>query len=271
MKKKLHKLDEFTEDGLSDELEGYSAEDINRSLQENQSDKKHVLLFIILGLAIVAFSFWYLYGNIAGPVAYERPDWLEEQLQEQGDAQVTIAELQERDTDQDGLTDYQEMYQYYTSIFIDDTDSDGVSDFDEVSSGADPLCPEGEDCSLLALITPKTRLVEVIEDVKLDEDLTLQGAIATDFRRILIESGMPQEEVNKLSDEDLLMLFKIVSENMAASEQSEEVSSEEVRNFLLAQPGADKERINQMTDQELISIGFQLLGISEEDNQSTEE
>ena len=43
MKKKLYKLDEFSEEELSDELEGYSTEDIYRALQEDQSDKKHVL------------------------------------------------------------------------------------------------------------------------------------------------------------------------------------------------------------------------------------
>jgi hypothetical protein len=262
MKKKLYKLDEFSEEELSDELEGYSTEDINRALQEDQSDKKHVLLFIVLGLAIIAFSFWYLYGNIAKPVAYERPDWLAEQLQEEEDSQVTIAELEERDTDHDGLNDYQEIYQYYTSIFIEDTDSDGVSDFDEVNSGGDPLCPYGEDCNLLALITPKTKIAEVIEDIKLDGDLTLQEAIAADFRKILLESGVPQEDIDKLTDEDLLELFQTISENMDNEGQSDDIQSEEVRNFLLNQPGADIEAINQMTDQELIEVGRRLLGAS---------
>ena len=268
MKKKLYKLEEFSEEELSEELEGYSTEDINKSLEENQSDKKHVLLFIVLGLAIIAFSFWYLYGNIAGPVAYERPDWLVQQLAQEEDQQITIAELKDRDTDQDGLNDYQEVYQYYTSMFIEDTDSDGVSDFDEVSSGDDPLCPQGEDCSLLALITPKTKIAEVIEDVQMDGETTLQEAIAIDFRRILLESGVPQEDIDKLTDEDLFLLFQSISESMGVTGQSDDVDSEEVRTFLLSQPGADIDAINQMTDQELVEIGRRLLGITKTDNES---
>ena len=46
--------------------------------------------------------------------------------------------LQGRDTDHDGLADYQELYVYYTNPFVQDTDNDGVNDYYEKLSGSDP-------------------------------------------------------------------------------------------------------------------------------------
>lgn len=37
------------------------------------------------------------------------------------------------DTDGDGLSDYQEVYEYFTDPTIDDTDGDGLSDYEEVN------------------------------------------------------------------------------------------------------------------------------------------
>lgn len=54
--------------------------------------------------------------------------------------------LQRIDTDQDGLSDFEELTFYETSPYIPDTDSDGVSDSAEVEAGTDPNCPEGESC-----------------------------------------------------------------------------------------------------------------------------
>jgi len=46
--------------------------------------------------------------------------------------------LQGQDSDNDGLTDYNELYITYTSPFLSDTDNDGVTDYIESLSGSDP-------------------------------------------------------------------------------------------------------------------------------------
>lgn len=56
------------------------------------------------------------------------------------------ARLKSIDTDQDGLNDYDELYQYTTSPYLPDTDSDGINDKTEIDQGTDPLCPEGNEC-----------------------------------------------------------------------------------------------------------------------------
>lgn len=54
--------------------------------------------------------------------------------------------LQQIDTDQDGINDYEELTFYETSPYLPDTDSDGFSDKTEIDRGTDPLCAEGDTC-----------------------------------------------------------------------------------------------------------------------------
>ncbi|MCC5915284.1 MAG: OmpA family protein [Balneolaceae bacterium] len=52
-------------------------------------------------------------------------------------------ELMERDSDGDGLSDYDEIYVYGTDPLNPDTDGDGLSDYDEIYVyGTDPLNPD---------------------------------------------------------------------------------------------------------------------------------
>lgn len=61
-------------------------------------------------------------------------------------ANNTDERLKNIDTDQDGLSDYDELNQYETSPYLPDSDSDGALDKEEINKGTDPLCPEGQRC-----------------------------------------------------------------------------------------------------------------------------
>src|SRR3989344_9581767 len=58
--------------------------------------------------------------------------------------------LMYRDTDKDGLNDFDELYVYITSPYLADTDSDGLDDKTEIEKGTSPICAEGQTCSELA-------------------------------------------------------------------------------------------------------------------------
>ncbi len=59
------------------------------------------------------------------------------------------------DTDDDGLTDWQEIKVHHTDPHLADTDCDGVSDGDEVQNGTDPLNPDSDGDGLPDGATPE--------------------------------------------------------------------------------------------------------------------
>lgn len=257
MKKKLYKFDI--------EEEEVSTQDINTSGKRKLNNKGPVFLFTIISLAIILFSGWYFYNGLNEPFELETPEWLRDFQNTDEQQAVDIVELRNKDTDHDGLNDFEEIYQYSTSVFLEDTDSDTYSDYEEVTTGNDPLCPAGEDCGLLRLITPKTKISEVISDTTIDPDVDLQTAVLADFRKALVEGGIPQEEVDKWTDEDLVSIYEAMSNITDVDDVTDTaINPNEVRNFLLAQPGVDEAQVNGLSDDELLEIGRELMGQAED-------
>ena len=101
---------------------------------------------IFLGLfGVSAVILWVM--QFSGGLQVTKPLTAEElaQLQKQQTTQTDV--LRSQDTDQDGLSDYDELYLYGTSPYLEDSDSDGISDKQEIDAGQDPNCPSGQDCA----------------------------------------------------------------------------------------------------------------------------
>ncbi len=262
MAKKLYQIDTGEEVDIQDLI---NQEDLSPRSGSRRilSKQQHRVFwpFLILSLVLIVFVGTYWYGNIEQSVRYTLPDFIKDQLKSDQSEEQQIADLKTKDTDHDGLTDYAELYQYNTSMFLEDTDSDGVSDYDEATKGTDPLCPEGQNCSLLKLITPESYLADVLHDVSVDQNLTIQKAALNEFRKFLVDNGMSQEEVDSLSDDDLMAIIQLVDEENIVPEESLNASTtpEQVRNFLLSQPDADETKIKSLSAEELTAIRDQLL------------
>jgi hypothetical protein len=150
-----------------------------------------------------------------------------------------------KDTDGDGLIDWDEINVYKTSPYLKDTDGDKISDFDEVRAGTDPLCAEGSNCGLLAanpedINTGDTEIPSITPASLVDEELLIlalsgEGDAKT-MRQILLQGGADPDQVNLLSDEDLMVMY---NEILAA--QFPEVS------FPLNQ-GLDEESVNESAE-----------------------
>jgi len=141
-------------------------------------------------------------------------------------------ELKNKDTDGDGLSDYEELNFYGTSPYLKDTDSDGYPDNVEIEQGEDPTCPRGKQCHDNAVEnSPSVDKVDFgkeadISDLgkylsnesannnqnsQIDPQLAnlLSGkATADELRKILIKSGVPEEEVNKIDDKTLIQTYQ---------------------------------------------------------------
>lgn len=131
----------------------------------------------------------------------------------------TVDALRFRDTDQDGLTDYDEIYVYGTSAYITDTDSDGISDGDEVKKGLNPNCPQGQSCAFMsdeAVLSTTTASGSATATLGNLPDaptpppvLDIQAAMQdpAQIRKMLIDAKMDPNIINKLSDAELLQLI----------------------------------------------------------------
>lgn len=155
-------------------------------------------------------------------------------------AEVETVDLRLRDTDNDGLNDYDELYVHNTSPYLFDTDGDGVSDYDEIFVyRTDPLCPQGQDCSGGNLVNPEANpdyqlsAIDTIGD-NLDLNYLQPGQeIGDDYegmigealsgqadplalRQLLLEGGLDPNLINQLSDEDLMNIYQEILNNQTS-------------------------------------------------------
>ncbi len=122
-----------------------------------------------------------------------------------------------QDTDQDGLTDYDEINMYGTSPYLPDTDSDGYSDAEEINSGNDPNCPIGADCRTQRIDEENSSSVQPFEELAapVPEELYGQQGVDilnlnnNDLRVILLESGqLTKDQLDSITDEQLQAIYQ---------------------------------------------------------------
>ncbi|MEI7741808.1 MAG: hypothetical protein WCJ29_04870 [bacterium] len=124
--------------------------------------------------------------------------------------------LKAKDTDFDGISDYDEINFYSTSPYLADSDSDGIDDKTELVRGTDPNCPQGKQCSMVtelrAELKPSDLFVKVPEPVapvaSLDALASLKNMSPTEIRALMKKNGMTDDVLSKLSDEDLVKAYQ---------------------------------------------------------------
>lgn len=183
---------------------------------------------MVFSILIIVFWGWQLRIRIFQPFASSPKTTSSSQVELLDDL------LRATDTDKDGLPDYDELYTYKTSPYLEDSDSDGLSDLQEINSGTDPNCPQGKDCMISEIIinnqTSTSELILPIEALSGDASTTttvdaskitpavveslLQGkADITTLRQFYLESGMSQADLDKFSDEELMQMYRDVLES----------------------------------------------------------
>ena len=150
-----------------------------------------------------------------------------------------IADLKAKDTDGDGLSDYDETYVYKTNPYLKDSDGDGIDDKTEIMNGTDPNCPEGKTCNSATGSTtdPSAVSAEAVANTgtattagllgtlpdpsavmnsgkiqfqsKADVEAYLKSATAQQIRDTLLQTGqIKKEDLDKISDADLQKLYE---------------------------------------------------------------
>jgi hypothetical protein len=214
--------------------------------KENMMAKNQKIIVISLGVfAFFILIFWAtsLKNTIYSPF----------QIKENKDSGLSVTDqnsdeaLRSKDTDKDGISDFDELNIYKTSPYLPDTDGDGATDNNEIKSGADPNCPAGRVCGgvdplysetakatgtavtanqdqtaqdadkLEALLkaqneTQATQASSSQPSQGLNSDLyikILNGTVdAKTLRELMAAQGMKKEQLDKISDEKLLQTYK---------------------------------------------------------------
>lgn len=229
---------------MPDDLElnnqgGFNEKPTPPPLDKNQ--KIAAASLAVFAFLIIIMWFAQLKTNIYGP--FNGPTG---QTQVSSDEENSAEALKNKDTDGDGLSDYDELNNYKTSPYLEDTDGDTLKDGAEIKGGTDPNCPKGTTCSggLLdnatagegtgasgATVSPDERLNDLTnqnetlnsllnqfganqeqstggtENLSSDQLNALKNIDAASLRQLLIQAGMDKAILDKISDTELMKSY----------------------------------------------------------------
>jgi hypothetical protein len=163
--------------------------------------------------------------------------------------------LKIKDTDNDGLSDYDELDVYLTSPYLEDTDSDGIKDGDEIKNGTDPNCPKGGQCETGGL-KPAANVTTTISGANVSD---LSKLTPEQLRTVLINKGVPKETVDKLDDETLRKTFlETLGDYQPNLDQTgsivgADLTPAQIRQMLIDE-GVTPAELENLSDQDLLSV-----------------
>ena len=189
-----------------------------------------ILMFLGFGGVILGFASFG--ANLDRPIQQQIADlYTGQEFLTSSDREAReLEESKTKDTDGDGLVDYDELYVYKTSPYLTDSDSDGFDDKAEVFSGNNPNCPTGTDCYTTSGATEKvdneTNVAAGLvgglgEDgilasgqIKFESEADVEDffrqATVEQIRSALVDSGMSADELAEIDDATLQEFFYTV-------------------------------------------------------------
>lgn len=172
---------------------------------QNKNQLKLNYLLAVVAVASLLLGVWQIKNAIFSPFVGTRGS-------ENGQTPKNNDDLalQNKDTDSDGLSDYDEINVYKTSIYLKDSDSDGVDDKTEVEKGTDPNCPTGRNCS--EVIAPATTTGE-------PNNTTKTNVTPAEIRDMLKKNGISDSVIAKYDDASLLKMYSEVAGEVATTNQ----------------------------------------------------
>jgi len=234
----------------------------NNDIKQQKVQKRVFGVVLFIGVAALIFGIVSFYQNIEKPFKISEDDT--EPVSETEQVSV-LEDLKTKDTDADGLPDYDELYIYETSPYLADSDSDSINDKLEIEQSTNPNCPEGKDCTGFGdseLNTNTSTSTDVIDPENLSVDV---------LRNALIDAGAPLETISNISDDELMQMYRdsldeqglngtATDANVNASELQiiDNIDAQELRNLdaegirqFLLESGADQELLDQVDDESL--------------------
>ncbi len=193
----------------------------------SQAQKASAALLLFLGLSSLVLTFPYISRKIKSPFIRQNNEGF---LTLEKKEKQKMAELKTQDTDNDGLDDYDELYIYRSSPYLEDTDSDGMADGEEVNGGSDPNCPKGQDC-IGSVISGEAASPSTVTTAPpppadaLNSLEQLKSLSVGDIRKLLEQSGVPQDALQKIDDNSLRAIYEDALKTVSASGTAQQTQS----------------------------------------------
>ena len=217
---------------------------------------------IVFGVGSLSLGVYGIQQQIFRPFSFNDPANLKlVQAVVPQSEQEKLAGLKTKDTDGDGLSDYDEVYIYNTSPYLLDTDSDGIGDGQEVKKGTDPNCPPDQDCRGVRLVTPDTKISDLFPQFS-DSTITLKEKTVKDFRAVLLQQGFDKDKLAAIDDDTLVLLLGEVlkaqdeingTPTTTASTLLTPADIDKARQ-LLVELGAPQNEVNSLSNEEVEKI-----------------
>ena len=186
------------------------------------------VLLLFFGIGGTALGFTSFGANLRRPFDIQlakAPEYAPLEVKESKELEA----MKTRDTDGDGLSDYDELMVYKTSSYLKDSDSDGFDDKMEVFSGNDPNCPKDKVCNAPVASTevagePPALVLEEdsgaganLADAlpKASDVFASEGELKAflnqlspdEIRAFLVQSGVAEETLKNLTDDQVKQVF----------------------------------------------------------------
>lgn len=220
--------------------------DSNDEFNFKKMDKNRRTAFIILGVfSVLVIVIWFINfrSNLRGPFNYSGK--ISENSSNNNSCPdgncsnntLTSSNLDLKlvDTDGDSISDWDELFIYGTSPYLEDTDGDKLTDHEEIFVyKTNVLCPEGQDCSGSITQTESQNVsnsdslnnfASFLEKIDNDSNtstdkenpsnnLDSKNIDAKSLRNILIEDGFSESDLNNINDDDLIKMYQEVLDNL---------------------------------------------------------
>ena len=226
-------------------------------IQEFFRDQKKVqnllsVAILVLGLAGLGLGFFQFKYNIKKSFLPKKSEFGNlANANINGNNPQDLLGLSQKDTDGDGLSDYDEVYTYGSSAYLKDSDSDGVDDKTEVARQTDPNCAAGKQCfteSFAAAADSNNLLFD-------------QTSQVSQLRLLLKQAGVSDEELSQLSDSDLVAAYQEIlaqgqnqtNPQTTTKNDLSDLTPSELRQVLRAS-GISQSVLDGLSDEELLQL-----------------
>lgn len=183
----------------------------------SREQKAGFVFVIICGLCALVLGGQYLWTHLAEPfsISYTGPRFLTGSEEEA----ARIAEQRRIDTDLDTVNDYDELYIYKTSPYLEDSDSDGLADGAEIAAGQDPNCAPDAPCAdanneAIDLAGGSEQFDDQEAELAARQQALTQALTelytlpVEEVRSLLVESGADPAQVEAMTDEEVSTMYQ---------------------------------------------------------------